>query len=68
LEEALRQCVCLDLGLNFIDTRFYGRGMSEVLLGVALRDVAPGLYLWHKLADMMPITSISPPRVVESMI
>lgn len=32
--------VSLDLGLNFIDTSpFYGRGMSEVLLGVALKDV-----------------------------
>lgn len=32
--------VALDLGMNFIDTSpFYGRGMSEVLLGVALRDV-----------------------------
>ncbi|MGN6135406.1 MAG: aldo/keto reductase [Aureliella sp.] len=32
--------VALELGMNFIDTSpFYGRGMSEVLLGVALRDV-----------------------------
>ena len=31
----------LELGLNFIDTSpFYGRGMSEVLLGVALKNVA----------------------------
>ncbi|MCR9296111.1 MAG: aldo/keto reductase [bacterium] len=30
----------LELGLNFIDTSpFYGRGMSEVLLGVALKEV-----------------------------
>jgi aryl-alcohol dehydrogenase-like predicted oxidoreductase len=30
----------LDCGINFIDTSpFYGRGMSEVLLGIALRDV-----------------------------
>ena len=30
----------LDCGLNFIDTSpFYGRGMSEVLLGMALKDV-----------------------------
>jgi aryl-alcohol dehydrogenase-like predicted oxidoreductase len=35
--EAIR--VALDLGLNFIDTSpFYGRGMSEVFLGIALRD------------------------------
>ncbi|MFK7734512.1 MAG: aldo/keto reductase [Pirellulaceae bacterium] len=32
--------VALELGLNFIDTSpFYGRGMSEILLGVALKDV-----------------------------
>ncbi len=32
--------VALDLGMNFIDTSpFYGRGMSEVLLGVALKNV-----------------------------
>ncbi len=30
----------LELGMNFIDTSpFYGRGMSEVLLGVALKNV-----------------------------
>lgn len=41
LDEALRSVrVALDCGLNFIDTSpFYGRGMSEVLLGIALRDV-----------------------------
>ncbi len=37
--------VALDLGLNFIDTSpFYGRGMSEVLLGIALRDVPRDSY------------------------
>ena len=41
LNEAMESVrVALDLGMNFIDTSpFYGRGMSEVLLGVALRDV-----------------------------
>ena len=41
LDEALRSVrVALDCGLTFIDTSpFYGRGMSEVLLGIALRDV-----------------------------
>ena len=41
LDEALASVrVALDLGLNFIDTSpFYGRGMSEVLLGIALQDV-----------------------------
>lgn len=37
--------VALELGMNFIDTSpFYGRGMSEVLLGVALRDVPRDSY------------------------
>src|SRR5882724_5925123 len=41
LNEAIRSVqVALDAGMNFIDTApFYGRGMSEVLLGVALRGV-----------------------------
>ena len=41
LDEALQSVrAALDCGLNFIDTSpFYGRGMSEVLLGVALRGV-----------------------------
>jgi len=47
LDEAIRSVgVALDLGLNFIDTSpFYGRGMSEVLLGVALRGVPRERYL-----------------------
>lgn len=41
LDEALDSVhVALDCGLNFIDTSpFYGRGMSEVLLGIALQGV-----------------------------
>ncbi len=41
LDEALSSVrVALECGLNFIDTSpFYGRGMSEVLLGIALRGV-----------------------------
>lgn len=41
LDEALQSVrVALDCGLNFIDTSpFYGRGMSEVMLGIALRGV-----------------------------
>src|SRR6187401_1475936 len=41
LDEALASVrVALECGLNFIDTSpFYGRGMSEVLLGVSLRGV-----------------------------
>lgn len=46
LDEALASVrVALDLGLNFIDTSpFYGRGMSEVLLGIALQDVPRDSY------------------------
>ncbi|MBL9208611.1 MAG: aldo/keto reductase [Opitutaceae bacterium] len=41
LDEAISSVkVALDCGLSFIDTSpFYGRGMSEVLLGVALKGV-----------------------------
>lgn len=47
INEALRSVhVALENGLNFIDTSpFYGRGMSEVLLGVALREVPRDSYL-----------------------
>ena len=46
LEEVLQSVrVALDSGLNFIDTSpFYGRGMSEVLLGVALKGVPRDSY------------------------
>jgi L-galactose dehydrogenase len=38
--------VALDLGMTFIDTSpFYGRGMSECLLGVALRGVPRDSYI-----------------------
>ena len=47
LEDALGSVkVALELGLNFIDTSaYYGRGMSEVLLGIALRDVPRERYI-----------------------
>ncbi len=47
LDEAIRSVhVALDCGMNFIDTSpFYGRGMSEVLLGVALRGIPRERYL-----------------------
>src|SRR5712675_3549715 len=46
LDEALDAVrVALDCGLNFIDTSpFYGRGMSEVLLGIALQGVSRESY------------------------
>jgi L-galactose dehydrogenase len=47
IQEAMRAVhVALECGMNFIDTSpFYGRGMSEVLLGVALKDVPRDSYL-----------------------
>src|SRR5688572_21289870 len=46
LDEALQSVrVALDCGLSLIDTSpFYGRGMSEVLLGVALKGVPRDSY------------------------
>ncbi len=46
LDDALASVrVALDHGMNFIDTSpFYGRGMSEVLLGVALQGVPRDQY------------------------
>ena len=46
LDEAIGSVkVALDCGLTFIDTSpFYGRGMSEVLLGVALKGVPRDRY------------------------
>ena len=47
INEALASVpAALDCGMNYIDTSpFYGRGMSEVLLGVALRDVPRDSYV-----------------------
>jgi aryl-alcohol dehydrogenase-like predicted oxidoreductase len=47
LDEALSSVhAALDVGMNFIDTSpFYGRGMSEVLLGVALRGIPRDRYI-----------------------
>ena len=46
IDEALQSVhVALENGLNFIDTSpFYGRGMSEVLLGIALKGVPRDSY------------------------
>jgi L-galactose dehydrogenase len=71
LDEALRSVrVALDGGLNFIDTSpFYGRGMSEVLLGIALRDVPRDQYkLCTKLGRYaLEHFDFSSKRVVESV-
>ena len=47
ITEALKSVpTALDCGLNFIDTSpFYGRGMSEVLLGFALRGIPRESYI-----------------------
>src|SRR5438270_1543235 len=71
LNEALRSVrVALDLGMNFIDTSpYYGRGMSEVLLGIALRDVPRDSYiLGTKLGRYAPQHfDFSARRVAESI-
>ena len=71
LNEALRSVhVALDLGMNFIDTSpFYGRGMSEVLLGVALRGVPRDSYLLGTKLGRYSGThfDFSARRVVESI-
>jgi L-galactose dehydrogenase len=71
VNEALR-CVrvALDLGMNFIDTSpFYGRGMSEVLLGIALRDVPRDSYLLGTKLGRYSATrfDFSARRVLESV-
>jgi aryl-alcohol dehydrogenase-like predicted oxidoreductase len=71
LNDAIR-CVhvALDLGMNFIDTSpFYGRGMSEVLLGVALRGVPRERYLLGSKLGRYSGThfDFSARRVIESV-
>ena len=71
LDEALKSVrTALDCGLNFIDTSpFYGRGMSEVLLGVALKGVPRNSYtLCTKLGRYdLPHFDFSAKRVAESV-
>src|SRR5271165_1796589 len=71
LNEALDSVrVALDLGMNFIDTSpFYGRGMSECLLGVALRGVPRESYLLGTKLGRYDLAhfDFSARRVVESV-
>ena len=71
LDEALAAVrTALDHGMNFIDTSpFYGRGMSEVLLGVALRGVPrESYYLGTKLGRYdLTHFDFSARRVAESI-
>ncbi len=47
LDEAMRSTrIAIDLGMNFIDTSpFYGRGMSEIMLGLGLKGIPRETYL-----------------------
>lgn len=71
LDEAIRSVhVALESGLNFIDTSpFYGRGMSEVLLGTALRDIPREQYLLSSKLGRYDLAhfDFSARRVVESV-
>ena len=71
LNEALKSVhTALDLGMNFIDTSpYYGRGMSEVLLGIALRGIPRDKYLLGtKLGRYAPQHfDFSAKRVAESV-
>lgn len=71
VNEALQSVrVALDCGMNFIDTSpYYGRGMSEVLLGIALEGVPRDSYtLCTKLGRYAPAHfDFSPKRVAESI-
>jgi L-galactose dehydrogenase len=62
--------VALDRGLSFIDTSpFYGRGMSEVLLGIALRDIPRDCYILCSKLGRYDLShfDFSARRVVESV-
>jgi aryl-alcohol dehydrogenase-like predicted oxidoreductase len=62
--------VALDLGMSFIDTSpFYGRGMSEVLLGVALKQVPRESYILGTKLGRYDVNhfDFSAKRVVESI-
>src|SRR3989475_1504910 len=71
LDEALESVrVALECGLNFIDTSpFYGRGMSEVLLGIALRGVPRESYLLGTKLGRYDLQhfDFSAKRVIESV-
>jgi aryl-alcohol dehydrogenase-like predicted oxidoreductase len=71
LDEAVQSVrVALECGLNFIDTSpFYGRGMSEVLLGVALKGVPRTDYMICTKLGRYDLThfDFSARRVAESV-
>ena len=71
LDDALGSVrTALDCGLNFIDTSpFYGRGMSEVLLGLVLRDIPRDSYTLCTKLGRYDLThfDFSAKRVAESI-
>jgi len=71
IDEALRSVrTALDHGLTFIDTSpFYGRGMSEILLGIALRGVPRESYKICSKLGRYDLThfDFSAKRVAESV-
>jgi L-galactose dehydrogenase len=71
VQEAMRAVrVALDLGITHIDTSpYYGRGMSEVLLGIALRDVPRDAYTLSTKLGRYDVDKFdfSAKRVVESV-
>ena len=63
LEEAMLSTqTAIELGINFIDTSpFYGRGMSEILLGIGLKGIPREQYLLgSKLGRYSDIHFVSP--------
>lgn len=71
LHDALRSVhVALERGVNYIDTSpFYGRGNSETMLGVALRDVPRDQYYLSSKTGRYDLDhfDFSPKRVQESI-
>ncbi|HID24067.1 MAG TPA: aldo/keto reductase, partial [Planctomycetaceae bacterium] len=71
IHEAMRAVhVALDCGMNLIDTSpYYGRGMSEVLLGVTLRGIPRDRYLLGTKLGRYDVGhfDFSAKRVVESI-
>jgi len=71
LEEAMLSTqTAIELGMNFIDTSpFYGRGMSEILLGIGLKSIPREKYLLgSKLGRYSDIHfDFSAKRVAESV-
>ena len=71
LEEAMLSTqTAIELGMNFIDTSpFYGRGMSEILLGIGLKGIPREQYLLgSKLGRYSDIHfDFSAKRVAESV-